>query len=181
MSKAFRWSWLSANGFSLKNTRYQNCVKQLPLLSPLGPLKIVHSSIVPYGSKTRRTSSSVICLFNMPINNFRSSIYNYDIIFKIIIKKTISKKKTGQQQKWFNKICNGLALLSFKFKLKWCMLVYAAVNLLLLLYEITFIFKERHIFIQDCARRHRQVINYDTDFVYILIYVKGCSIFLFKQ
>lgn len=40
---------------------------------PSGPLSIVHSSIVPNGAKSWRTSSSVCCLLSMPTNSFLSA------------------------------------------------------------------------------------------------------------
>ena len=48
----------------------------LPLLFPSGPLRTVHSSMTPYGSKRRYTSSSVCCLFSIPTNSFLSSETN---------------------------------------------------------------------------------------------------------
>ena len=50
---------------------YKSCY--LPLLAPSGPLKMVHSSILPKGWKSWRTSSSVCCLLSIPTNNLRSS------------------------------------------------------------------------------------------------------------
>lgn len=43
-----------------------------PLLAPSGPLKIVHSSIVPKGANNCLTSSSVCCLLSIPTNSFLS-------------------------------------------------------------------------------------------------------------
>ena len=45
-----------------------------PLLAPSGPLRIVHSSIVPNGVKSCRTSSSVCCLLSIPTKSLRSSV-----------------------------------------------------------------------------------------------------------
>lgn len=45
----------------------------VPLLPPSGPLSIVHSSIVPKGAKSCRTSSSVCCLLSIPANSFLSA------------------------------------------------------------------------------------------------------------
>lgn len=43
-----------------------------PLLFPSGPRSTVHSSMTPNGSKSRSTSSSDCCLFNMPTKSFLS-------------------------------------------------------------------------------------------------------------
>lgn len=45
----------------------------VPLLPPSGPLSIVHSSILPKGAKSCRTSSSVCCLLSIPANSFLSA------------------------------------------------------------------------------------------------------------
>lgn len=45
----------------------------LPLLVPSGPLKTVHSSMLPKGSNSLLTSSSLCCFPSMPTNNFLSS------------------------------------------------------------------------------------------------------------
>lgn len=44
-----------------------------PLLFPSGPLRMVHSSMLPKDSKRRRTSSSDCCLLSMPTKSFLSS------------------------------------------------------------------------------------------------------------
>lgn len=45
----------------------------LPLLVPSGPLNTVHSSMLPKGSNSLLTSSSLCCFPSMPTNNFLSS------------------------------------------------------------------------------------------------------------
>lgn len=46
----------------------------LPLLVPSGPLNTVHSSMLPKGSNSLLTSSSLCCFPSMPTNNFLSSV-----------------------------------------------------------------------------------------------------------
>lgn len=55
----------------LNKVAFVVCV--LPLLVPSGPLNTVHSSMLPKGSNSRLTSSSLCCFPSMPTNNFLSS------------------------------------------------------------------------------------------------------------
>lgn len=68
----------------------------LPLLVPSGPLKTVHSSMLPKGSNSLLTSSSLCCFPSMPTNNFLSSerprmcggkgrkCYEFNVIFPML-------------------------------------------------------------------------------------------------
>lgn len=53
--------------------KHEDVYCMLPLLVPSGPLKTVHSSILPKGSNSLLTSSSLCCFPSMPTNNFLSS------------------------------------------------------------------------------------------------------------
>lgn len=56
-----------------KNVSTAWIAKNSPLLFPSGPLRMVHSSMLPKDSKRRRTSSSDCCLLSMPTKSFLSS------------------------------------------------------------------------------------------------------------
>lgn len=64
--------WKGGTGDAQIGARTQRAGGFTPLLLPSGPRSTVHSSMTPKGSKSRSTSSSDCCLFNMPTKSFLS-------------------------------------------------------------------------------------------------------------
>ncbi len=82
-------------------SKSQSHKQNSPLLFPSGPLRMVHSSMLPKDSKRRRTSSSDCCLLSMPTKSFLSSkreeeqitIRGLDMHFVHLHIKTMSSKR----------------------------------------------------------------------------------------
>lgn len=67
---------------------YLSGLYTLPLLAPSGPLRIVHSSMVPKGANSCLTSSSVCCLLSMPTNSFLSATTKTNWTLETVYKDT---------------------------------------------------------------------------------------------